>query len=755
MSHSHPSLRQRLTQTTVTLVLSAHFVIAHAGPLMKFDIPAQPLSSALRTLAEQADVQLVFAPKTVGSAQAAAISGEMSIEAALGKLLASNGLSFKQDGERAYVVIATPAAKEDFLSEIVVTATRTARRADEVPASVSVLNERDIATKSRQNIANTLRDVEGLDFVAQQSVGHQVTPTIRGFSDPKYTQVLVGGMAQDSVVSQVMGRGGLNFVPLHDIERIEIVRGPASALYGPNTVAGVINVLPKRWTGEQGAEVDASYGSHNTRILGAAVGTANDIFDIRFSALDAHSDGYRSAPMVDLSGQYDLAPKDWKDSKIGLTMGLRPAINHELTFGFREYATRSAFYGGRPNNRGDLDGELATIGYRYDWSPNTNLKVDFTRSKLKQMITFDSWYWNGLAAPGTVTAADLALFRYTGRDSTSTFFQALLQTRPFAGNELILGYSHDTGDFEQYSVVAATGARTVSGSKSRIDGFFVQDEQRFGKLVLTAGIRQDRIDLSPDTAGGVPKNGSGSVANVVNPRIGTRYHITETASLYASYGTAYTPALNQFRFVQPSTTRVDNPDLKPESSKTYEIGMNNRFAIGTLRTALFRTDYRDKIALGTDTASGKQQYQNLAAVEVSGLEFAYQGDLGRGWMPYANFSYTKARDYVTDGAPGTQSLRIAPRKLNVGITYAPGDSWSATLNARHVSSLYFNNLTDAQRADAYTQVDVKFSTKLPALGRHWDGFIACSNMTDKKYETFDKLEWSDGRTVAVGLSGKF
>ena len=69
--------------------------------------------------------------------------------------------------------------------------------------------------------------------------------------------------------------------------------------------------------------------------------------------------------------------------------------------------------------------------------------------------------------------------------------------------------------------------------------------------------------------------------------------------------------------------------------------------------------------------------------------------------------------------------------------------------------LYFANLTDAQRADGYTQVDFKISARIPALGQKWEGFVAVNNLTDKKYETFSKLEWSDGRTLAVGLNGKF
>ncbi len=741
----------------LALALPLNAKVALAGNAIDFSIGPQPLESALRAFIEQSHVDLLYSPDRIRGLRTGGVTGALAPADALQLLLAGTGIGVERnDGAYLLVNAGVPPQRGEVPLAVTVTATRTERPIDEVPVSVSVLNEKELTTKSRQNIANALRDVEGLDFVAQQSVGHQVTPTIRGFRDPKYTQVLVGGMAQDSIVSQVLGSGGLNFVPLHDVERIEVVRGPASALYGPNTVAGVINVLSKRWIEGPGAEVDVSYGTHNTRTLGAAVGTAGDTFDIRLSALDAQSDGYKSVPIADLYGQYDLAPRDWEDQKLGLMAGFYPADGHELTLELRTFATRSAGYGGRPNDRSDLDGDLASFSYRYNWSSDTHLKIDFTSTRLEQRYTFDHWYWTGsLITPGTVSDADLALFRYGGRDSESTFFQALLQTRPFFGNELILGYSRDTGDFEQYSVVASTGIRSVTGSESQVDGLFVQDEHRFGALTVTAGIRHDRIDLSPDTVDGVPKNGSGSVDNVVNPRVGARYHVTDATSFYASYGTAYTPALNVYRFVQPSTTRIDNPDLRHESSKTYEVGMNNRLAAGSFRTALFYTDYQDKITLGTDVATGKQQYQNLAVVKVSGLEFAYQGDLGGGWKPYANFSYTRARDYPKEGASGTESLRVAPRKFNTGVTYAPSDAWSATLNARYVSALYFQNLTDAQKADDYIQVDLKASAKLPAFGQKWEGVFAVNNLTDKKYETFNKLEWSDGRTFTVGLNGRF
>lgn len=748
-----------LNKPVAAICLAVVAAAAHAEEAaFDFNIPAQPVSQVLGALTKQTGLQPFYTEESVKGIQSAGIKGRYSLREAVSKALAGTGLTFQFTADKAVAikpgtVVRKSASEPAELEPITVTATRTGRKVSEVPASVSVLRSSDLATKNRQNINDALRDMEGLDINNQPGVAHQVFPIIRGVGGSfagSSTQVLVDGMAHDSVVSSVMGRGGLNFTAMQDIEQVEVVRGPVSALYGPSTVGGVINVIPKRWKGDPGVEVNGSYGSHNTRTVGVAAGTAKDNFDIRLSVYDAKSDGYKSvpAPKPNSTGGVDLEGRDWKDNKIGLMAGFRPADNHEVTFDFQQYETRSAgSYGGRPNDRQNTDGQSATLGYRFDMNADTNIKANFRSVNLKQKYTFDKWDWNGLAN-------NLDLAYYGGRTSNSTFFQVLVDTRPVAGNQLTAGYSHDTGEHEQ-SGASVGGTTTINGSKSKVDALFVQDEHKFGSFTLTGGVRYDRINLFADTVNGVPKNGSSSVANVLNPRLGARYHLTDSTSFYASAGTAYLPATNTFKFVQPSTTRVDNPDLKPETSTSYEIGMNNRLGWGALRTSLYHTDYKDKITLGTDPASGKGQWQNIAVTKVNGVEIAFQGNLGNGWLPYTNFSYTKAENQATAGAAFTQATRVAPRKLNLGVTYEPNSTWSATLNARAVSGLYFNNLTPAQWSGGCFQADAKVSAKLPFGGEKWEAFLAGNNLTDKKYQPFNIGEWSDGRTFTIGLNGRF
>ncbi|MDD2700997.1 MAG: TonB-dependent receptor plug domain-containing protein [Sideroxydans sp.] len=312
----------------LAVLLASLFVSSAWAEDKPINITAQDMPGALHSLASQTGIQLLFTTDELKNIRAKEISGVMSVEEALKRLLEGSNYSFRLTGNGTYVLQRLGAAL--MLNELTVTATRTERNVDEVPASVSVLTAKKLKTKNRQNVYDALRDFEGLDFVAQRGVGHQVSPQIRGFSDSgKATQVLVDGIALDSVVSQVMGRGGLNFTSLQDVDRVEVVRGPVSALYGPSTLGGVINVIPKRWKGEPGAEVNAAYGSHNTQALGAAAGIAKESFDVRISAYNAKSDGYVATPVQNSSGQWDLGARPWEDKKYGLLMAGRPADNHD------------------------------------------------------------------------------------------------------------------------------------------------------------------------------------------------------------------------------------------------------------------------------------------------------------------------------------------------------------------------------------------------------------------------------------------
>lgn len=740
----------------VAVWLACQAGAALAGPNVNVEIAQQKLAPALRQLASQAGVQIVHASDVVGSKKVKAIQGEMSVEEALGRLLQGSGLEFRRDGD-SYVIVAAHQA-EHSLSEVVVTATRTERRVDEVPASVSVITAKDIALRDLNNLQEYLRTVEGVEAGAQFSVPHASSIDIRGvggsYSAPT-SKVLLDGMSTDAIVSQVQGNGGLNFLSPWDVEQVEVVRGPASALYGPEVVGGVVNLIPKRWHGDMGGEIHASYGSHDTSRVGAAIGSAGEIGDFRISTYSARSDGFIAQRQPDTPGgmiSVDLGPRNWTDKKNNFTGALRPSEQQEITFAYQDFATHSFTMGGHPSQYLNLDGKTWTIGYRHELGDAGSVKAGYRETRLDQRFGFDNEYLWG-------TPGDLGLAAKGAKSSNSTEFNLQVDWNITPDNTVIAGYSRSTGEFELNSMFG----NNVYRNKSTVDGFYIQDEVRMGLWKLVMGGRHDHIRMYDDTKNGVETNPSSSIS-VFNPRLGAQYEWSDSTSLYASVGTAYVPATNSARFLDGD---VPNSSLKPEKSVSYEIGLRTRQKYGDFKLAVFKTLYRDKINR-VEISPGVGQNQNIDRVEVLGLELGWKARFREAWNPFLNYSYTDSTikaDVANPQNVGTRMPQTSVHKLNLGLLYAPGGDWSASVAGTLRSSQYVrqwycptnNTNTYECHLDGYFTADAKLTRVIRPFGDRssWNAWIAVNNLGDKHYRQYYPFEYSDGRTWMVGIDGKF
>jgi len=735
----------------VAVLLACQAGSALAGANISVEIGQQELAPALRQLATQAGVQIVHAADVVGNRKVKAFRGEMSVEEALSRLLQGSGLEFRRDGE-SYVIVAAAHAEQN-LGEIVVTATRTERRADEVPASVSVITAQDIARQRPAVIGDLLRNIEGVDVANTASLGGAESVMLRGIGGSfggSTSQVLLDGMPLESPITGI--HYGMKTLAVQDVERIEIVRGPASALYGPSAVGGVVNLMSKRWQGAPGAEVQIGGGSHGSTLVGAAAGGASEVADIRLSVSDYRTDGYVAQPEPDRWGTKDLGPRDGKDKKIALTGGLRPSENQEITFGIRNSDIESAWLGGHPNYRIHTRLESYDLGYRAEVGDWAVLKARYRKSRQKARAFFD--------ADAYMADGDLSLAEFDNRIDSNDSVDLQADLRLAQNNLLSLGYSYGRG---KYTTTADyTGAflgmpAERSESKSELTGLFIQDEHRFSEaLSVLLGGRWDHYRFFGDSRDGVA-TGKNSSDNVFNPRVGARYHLTEAASVYATAGTAYVPALNSLKF-RSGGVWLDNAGLKPETSATYEVGANYRQGPLTSRAAIYHTDYTDKIEV--ITVGAQRQFSNVSKVAVNGLELAMEAKLASGWHPYVNYTYTDSRIKQNPGdllTEGKRLQRVSPHKLNLGVSYAPSDSWYGRISGRHVAAYYFNdqNTADARNPGHFV-ADMKFGVNLPAGGfaRKLELSLAINNLFDKRYGE-QQYEYLDGRNVWLGLNARF
>jgi len=742
-------------------------VPASAAP-RQYDIPAGPLDEALNRYALQTGVSVSLDAAKLKGLHTAGLRGSHGVEEGFALLLRGSGYAIAKT-PAGYVLVQagepkpapTPAKPADAdtpprtdstveLAPITVTATRTERRVDDVPASVTVITAKDIATQQPQHAADLLRNVEGIDVAGSGSPATLPRITLRGVGGSfggSTSQILVDGMPLESPVAGI--HLGAHAIDLFDLERVEVVRGPASALYGPSAVGGVVNFVPKRWRGAPGAEVSIGAGSHDARLVSAAVGGAWDAVDFRLSASDYRTDGYVAQPDADPWGSRDLASRDGKNRKFGLTGGVRPADNQEITFAVRNADTGSAWLGGHPNYRFDDNVESYDLGYRYEAGDWAVFKARYRKMRQKTRILFDDEYVNG--NPGSLILAEV-----DDRIEDSEHLDLQADLRLSRANVLTLGYTYGIGEYTSRWEDVIWGGSGESVSKSKMSGLFVQDEHRFtDALTVLVGGRWDRYEFAGDTSNGVP-TGKDSKDSVFNPRLGARYRLSEATSLYATAGTAYVPALNFLKF-RSGGAWLDNPGLKPETSTSYEVGVNHRMGFWSARASLFHTDYEDKIS--SIRVGAQWQFQNIGKVAIDGLELAIEGTAGN-WRPYANYAYTDSTIKENPSDPltvGKQVQRVSPHKLNLGAVYAPSDRFYVRVSGRYVDDYYFNdrNTADALNPGHFV-ADAKIGWRLPTGGmiRNAEISLAINNLFDKRYRE-QQYETMDGRNVWLGLNARF
>lgn len=756
MPQANVPFRLRQSVLIVTAALCAGLVaapVAHAqSPAKEMHLPAQELATALDSLASQSGIRLLYSPEALKGKRAPAIDGTLSVEEALNRLLVNSGLVWSgSDGAYAIKpVTAGPGTSIKELAPVTVTATRTEQRIDDVPASVTVIGQQDIVTQQPRQIVDLLRNIEGVDVAGYGSPTSLPTIRMRGVGGSfggQTTQVLIDGMPIESPAAGIhLGAGAL---ALHDLERVEVVRGPASALYGPSAVGGVVNLMSKRWSGAAGAEAGVVVGSHRSILASTAVGGAWDAIDFRLSASDYRTDGFIAQPKEDPWGSRDLAPRDGTGRNFALTMGIRPAGNQEITLAARSADLESAWLGGHPNYRMNDNTDSCDVGYRYEAGDWGVFKFRYRAMRQKSHLLFDDEYYNG--NPGS-----LILGSVEDRVEDSQHLDVQADLRLGAYDLLTVGYTYGLGEYTTRERDIIGGAVYDSSVKSGLAGLYAQDEHRFSdRFMVLVGGRLDRYEFTDDIRNNVPL-GKDSSDTVFNPRLGARYSFSETSSMYASVGTGYVPATNVLKY-RSGVTWLSNPDLQPETSTSYEIGTRHRLGPWATRAAVFHTDYEDMIA--SIRVGAMYQFQNISRVSIDGLELGVDGQLGD-WQPYFNYTYTDSRIKENPGDPlmvGKHVQRISPHKLNLGATYSPVRWFYVRASGRHVDQYYFNDRnTEAARNPTHFVADIKLGWRIEDVGilRRAEAGVAINNLFDRNYRE-QQYEYMDGRNIWLSLNARF
>ncbi len=618
-------------------------------------------------------------------------------------------------------VSAAHAQQLAILDPVVVTATRTETRANSLLSDVTVFSREDIQAAPQATLPELLGTLPGVQFVSTGGVGASGSLFIRG-TNSEHSVILVDGQR---ISSATLGTTAIEHIPLELVERIEVVRGPVSSLYGADAIGGVIQIFTRRGEGAPTPSLSLGYGRYNTTAGSAGYGGSigGTRFDIR--AGWEHSQAfstYRNA----VGGSFDPFNRDRDpyrnenlsaqiSHRVGGALELGAQILHVNAQKHFDAANCDAFFitcTAAYDNR--LRQELVSYSGFVRVKPvdswTSLLKVGQSRDRLR------SWRLDP-SVPG----------EFVDR-FTTTQDQVSWQNDFSLGKAGKLMAAYDWRNER----VGSTQPFTVHsrGNNALVLGY----QGWFGPHSLQVSARRDDIErFEPRTSSSLAYG----------------YEIATGLRGRAALGRAYhVPTFNQLYWpADPINFFQGNPNLRVERGFNRELGLN--YEHGNTQVGLSAyynrvTDLLNFVPALSFPFLG--QYENIGRATLKGASLTYSQTLGN-WHLRSGFDYLSAKDDGTDKA----LQRRVPRTANLEISYRLA-AWETGVQVLGYSG-HFNNNGNTQWLGGYGLTNVYATYRLSG---GWSIFGKANNVFDRKYvalrDAFNGNDYSvPGASLFVGL----
>jgi vitamin B12 transporter len=576
------------------------------------------------------------------------------------------------------------------LDPLIITATRSAERLSQTTRSVTVIGAEDIATRGAQTVADALRSVAGLDVVRSGSLGATTSVFTRG-SESDHTAVLIDGVKVNVLFD---GKFDMADLSVDNIERIEVVRGPASTLYGSAAVGGVIHIITKRGSGPPSANLTASGGSFGTHAQRATASAGTAWGGLSVSASRVESDGHlafnNQYANVNVALRADLSP----DERTDLDLTLR-YIDSEYHF--------------------PTDGAGRVVYHnKYQTTHETTLGLRGARALLP--------WWNSSLQFG--------------------FHQRKRHSYPESPDESLFVTSEKRLAIDWQSVLDLPLGNLTLGAAHEDDEDTENDFRRHN----TAGYAQLRLKpLEPVVlVGGLRVDEHSKFGAELTYQVSAACFLAGGTKLRAALGTGFREPL--WGEIFSTLWTVGNPDLDPERSLTWELGVEQQLWEERLRLegVFFSSRFKDLIEYDSSPPEGQSNFFNIEAAKAHGLEFSATLTPLPAWTFGA--VYTWLRSEVTNAGAGISGFftegeplhRRPEHKVWLFGRYTRG-RFDGRLDLHHTGTRADPDWSSwpAQRVDnpSYTRIDVALGYKLIENGRRTlEVFGRVENLFDEDYE---------------------
>ncbi|MDB9823018.1 TonB-dependent receptor [Deltaproteobacteria bacterium] len=621
------------------------------------------------------------------------------------------------------------------LDTVVVTGTRTERTVEKIPANVSVIDEEDIKESNAKNVADLLKSETGVIVKDLLGNGKNAQVDLRGFGEtgPYNSLVLVDGRRVNEV--DLSGVAWTQ-ISLEQIERIEIVRGTGTVLYGDNAVGGVINIItriPAEELSFSAEAVTGSFGRNKERI--SLSGGLDNLTAALYASRDSIK-GYRPEnefTAKDFGGKIVFDPTDF------LSLDITGSL-HEDEYDLPGHLTEAQYRANREMNGNPLDEGMSEdyylkAGLDLDLVEYGNIIADLSYRQRETRAIFPDP--SGVFPQGT-----------RGNTETWSVTPRYVREKGILDHEntLIAGidlyWSEQAMDSFGGYLVPLSIKTGISNTERDSLGIYINDEFSISEnLIILLGARRERVrysfnqrDLSAFPL--APLN-TGVTKREKAYNIGVTYLYGDRSTLFARVNRSIRfPLTDEVSYVDWVTWKIlANSDLQPQKGQHYEVGVKHYFTPDINGTfTIFRAKINNEIFYNPLTFSNENHPETLH----QGLEVGLRVELSDRGDIFGNYSYVKA-EFESSPYGGNEIPAIPRHRANIGFRIHdiyPGLVFSADYNYTGSSYAISDHANEFDKIEYYYCINGKVSYDW----RSMKIFFGVNNITNEKYAEYGVMD---------------
>ncbi len=639
------------------------------------------------------------------------------------------------------------------LEAVVVTATKTEEKRKDIANSVIIIDDTAIRESPATSLGELLANELGMDWRTRGDYGGASQEIrIRGMNSDG-TQVLINGMV---VNSPSLGTADVGKIPLNNIDRIEVVKGSGSLLYGTGAMGGTVNIITKRPTRDETIlNLSAGYGTNDTYEISAEQGMfVSDDFGYYLTATKRDTDGFR-----------DNADLDHKDITFNLVYDKGDALEISV---YGDYIDRDY---GRPGVKppdGTADFVENGVKLYNDESSNLLNSGGDEDAHLVLSVKSNPLEWLGLNFQGNYTNMEnynylryYSSYPVVGLPGSKTWvtnevleFEGNVEIRPNDSLKFLLGGEYKDYDWENKTIGLNESGRQDPGTKTT-----ASEDLDTNGIFAEAQFRPCRYFKAQ---GGIRREDHSEFGTEYVPRIGMIINATENTALKLNYGEHFkAPTPNDLFWPYEDwgygMGAEGNPDLKPETGKHTDLTIEQSFLQDKVfaTVSYFDWDIDDKIRWAPD-ADFFYRPENLDSYKADGWEIGTNIGPFYGLSLALSYTYTDAEEELTDGV-SRQAEYTSDHYYKCDLNYLSDMGFAMTATLRYTGDRpgYYREETDTRPEvvlASYCTVDMKLQQR---LFDHWVFTLQGNNLFDEEYDTYVEsfMNQDTGETTMEGYPG--